>query len=130
MYLYNLYDMLVLKYALFTLAVSTAMFVLDAGDNPWPLRSGQPSAVLSLHSAAHVVQLPGVDVGVDRDGGVVTGHAALVRYSQLPPDQVTSPLGAGEPKLLTFSFPKYHLNRLHLDTSHNRNQYSPEALAT
>ena len=102
MYLYNLYDMLVLKYALFTLAVSTAMFILDAGDNPWPLRSGQPSAVLSLHSAAHVVQLPGVDVGVDRDGGVVTGDAALVRHTQLPPDHVIRPLGAGEPRSLTF----------------------------
>ena len=76
--------MRVLKYAMFTLAVSTAMFVLDAGDNPRPLRSGQPPAVLGLQSAALVVQLPGVNVCVNRDGGVVTGDAALVRHSQLP----------------------------------------------
>ena len=93
---------------MFTLAVSTAMFMLDACDNLRPLRSGKPPAVLGLDSGALVVQLPGVDVGVDRDRSVVTSHAALVRFTQRPPHQaIIKPLGAGEPKSFTYNFHKY-----------------------
>ena len=80
------------------MAVCTAMFMLNTGDYLRLLCIGKLPAVLGLDSAALVVQLPGVDVSVDRDGGVVTGDAALVRHSQLPPHHVISPLGAGEPK--------------------------------
>ena len=62
-----------IKFKKFTLAVRTAIFVLDAGDNLWPLSTGNLPAVLSLDSPALVVQRPGVDVCVHRDRGVVTG---------------------------------------------------------
>ena len=60
------------------------MFMLNSCDNLRPRCIGKLSAVLRLDSAAPVVQLQGVDVGVDGDRGVVAGHAALVRYRQLP----------------------------------------------
>ena len=97
-----------IKYKKITLAVSTAMFVLDAGDNLWPLSTRKPPAVLSLDSPALVVQLLGVDVCVHRDRGVITGQAALVRHTQLPPHQaVIRPLGADEPKSFTYNLSQY-----------------------
>ena len=87
---------------MFTLAVSTAMFMLDGGDNLRFFCTGKLPAVLRLDSPTLVVQLQGVNVGVDRDRGVVAGHAALVRHRQLPLHQaVVSPLGARESEDLT-----------------------------
>ena len=67
-----------------TLAVCTAVFMLNIGDNLRLLCIGELPAVLGLDSAALVVQLQGVDVGVYGDCSVVAGHAALVRHRQLP----------------------------------------------
>ena len=67
-----------------TLAVCTTMFMLDNGDNLRLLGVWKLPAVLRLDGATLVVELHSVDVGVDGDCGVVAGHAALVRHSQLP----------------------------------------------
>ena len=66
------------------MAVCTAMFMLYTGDNLRLLCIGKLPAVLGLDSAALVVQLQGVNVGVNGDRGVVAGHAALVRHRHLP----------------------------------------------
>ena len=66
------------------MAVCTAMFMLNTGNNLWLLRVGKLPAVLRLDRPALVVQLQGVNVGVDWDSGVIAGHAALVRHCQLP----------------------------------------------
>ena len=53
--------------------------MLYIGDNLWLLCIGELPAVLGLDSAALVVKLHGVNVGVNRDYSVVAGHAALIR---------------------------------------------------
>ena len=66
------------------MAVSTAMFMLDTGHNLRCLCIGKLPAVLRLDSAALVVKLQSVNVGVNGDYGVVAGLAALIRHRQIP----------------------------------------------
>ena len=69
---------------LLTLAVCTAMFMLYTGNNLWLLCIGKLPAVLGLDSAALVVKLHSVNVGVNGNCSVVAGHAALIRYCHIP----------------------------------------------
>jgi len=73
-----------IKWVKFTLTVSTAMFMLDTGDNLRLLCIGKLPAVLHLDSAALVVKLHSVNIGVDGDYSVVAGLAALIRHRQIP----------------------------------------------
>ena len=56
------------------------MFMLDNGNNLRLVGVWKPPAVLQLCSATFVVELHSINVGIDGDGSVVAGHAALIGH--------------------------------------------------
>ena len=62
------------------MAVRTTMFMLDNGNNLRLVGVWKPPAVLQLCSATFVVELHSINVGIDGDGSVVAGHAALIGH--------------------------------------------------